>query len=266
MDILTHICSGVAGATVVAAFVKRQPAKRLKTLVSGALGGALPDIDAISLWSHFDATIGRLFGLSHPGQVIYGEKFWYSHHAFFHSIAAALLIALLLGLLSFIISRIIRKKTDTFAAHSKNNLPLIVAFIAGYLFHLLGDMPTPASVWGGVNLFWPSNAYIGGSGMIWWWNNYDLFLLLLVCIVVNTTILFVYRQRIRRLAVISVAMFTLVLIDIQINTRQYDYAYSGHTSHYSEMEQHSKEEQKRILGKRLYHSMEWLDNHLPIHF
>jgi hypothetical protein len=267
MDFLTHICSGIAGATVVAAFVKKQPAKRLKILVAGAIGGAFPDIDAISMWSRFDSTIGRIFNLSHTGKVIYGEKFWYSHHAFFHSLVAALLIALLLGLLSYSIHSIRHKKTGyTFVTHCKNNFPLIIAFIAGYLFHLFGDMPTPASVWGGVNLFWPGNTYIGGSGKIWWWNNYDIFLLLVLCIIINVGILFIFKQSVQRVAVIVVAVFTFTVIEIQINTRQYDYAYSGNSIHYSEMEQHSKSEQKRILGKRIYHSMEWLDNHLPVHF
>ncbi|GHS99442.1 hypothetical protein FACS189421_09900 [Bacteroidia bacterium] len=86
MDILTHICSGIAGATVIAAFVYKHPVKRLKVLAAGAIGGAFPDIDTISMWSRFDSTFGRLLGLSHTGKVIYGEKYWYSHHAFFHSI------------------------------------------------------------------------------------------------------------------------------------------------------------------------------------
>jgi hypothetical protein len=42
--------------------------------------------------------------------------------------------------------------------------------------------------------------------------------------------------------------------------------YSGNAFHYAEMEQHSKAEQKRLLGKRIYSAMEWLDNRLPIHF
>jgi hypothetical protein len=267
MDILTHIGSGIAGATVIAAFVNKQSIKRLKVLAAGAIGGAFPDIDAISMWSRFDSTFGRLLGLSHTGKVIYGEKFWYSHHAFFHSIFAALLIALLLGVLSYCIHRIRHKKAGyTFAVHCKSNFPLIIAFIAGYLLHLFGDMPTPASVWGGVNLFCPDSTYIGGTGKIWWWNNYDLFLLLVLCIVINVGILFILKQPVQRVAVILVAVFTFVFIEIQINTRQYDYAYSGNSSRYYEMEQHSKAEQKRILGKRLYRSMEWLDNHLPIHF
>ena len=45
MDILTHIFSGVAGATVIASFSKNT-SSRLKILVAGSVGGAFPDIDA----------------------------------------------------------------------------------------------------------------------------------------------------------------------------------------------------------------------------
>jgi hypothetical protein len=264
MDILTHICSGVAGATVIAVFAKKQ---RLAVLVSGAIGGALPDIDAISMWSKFDATFGRLFGLAHSGKMIYGGKFWYSHHAFFHSIVAALLIALLFGLLSYSIYRLIHKKTgSTFLEYCKNNMLLVIAFIAGYMLHLFGDMPTPASVWGGVNLFFPNDTYIGGSGKIWWWNNYDIFLLLALCILINGVILVAFKRRVEQIAVVLVAVFTFALIEVQINTRRYNYAYSGNAPHYAEMEQHAKAEQQRILGERIYFVMEWLDNRLPIHF
>ncbi|GHT54513.1 hypothetical protein FACS189446_4330 [Bacteroidia bacterium] len=240
---------------------------RLKILAAGAVGGALPDIDSISMWSHFDSTFGKLFHLSNSGKVIYGAKFWYSHHAFFHSIVAALLIAIIFGLLSYGIHKMIcRNKKDNLWNYCKNHFSLSIAFIAGYLLHLLGDMPTPASVWGGVNLFFPDNHYIGGSGKIWWWNNYDIFLLLILCIVVNGILLFTFKQRIQRTAIIIVAVLTLLFIEIQINTRQYDYAYSGNATRYSEMEQQSKQEQERILGKRIYSAMEWLDRHLPGHF
>jgi membrane-bound metal-dependent hydrolase YbcI (DUF457 family) len=264
MDILTHICSGVAGATVIAVFAKKQ---RVAVLLSGAIGGALPDIDAISMWSKFDATFGRLFGLAYNGKMIYGGKFWYSHHAFFHSIVAALLIALLFGLLCYSIYRLIHKKTGyAFLKYWKNNILLAIAFIAGYLLHLFGDMPTPASVWGGVNLFFPNDAYIGGSGKIWWWNNYDIFLLLALCISINCVILVVFKQRVKQIAVVLLAVFTFALIEVQINTRRYNYAYSGNAHNYAEMEQHAKAEQKRILGERIYSAMEWLDNRLPINF
>ena len=262
MDLFTHICSGVAAATVVIPFANRKAAKSLKILGFGALGGAFPDIDAISMWSRFDATIGRLFGLSHTGREIYGAKFWYSHHAFFHSIAAALLISVLLILAGYAFMRIRKIGMDVYF---RRNLFPVVAFIAGYLFHLLGDMPTPASTWGGINMFWPGDAYFGGSGKIWWWNNYDIFLLLILCIVVNCIMIRFYKRYARQIT-FCVALLTFFVITIQVNTRYYDYAYSGNAKNYAEMEQQSKQEQERILSKHIYKHMKWLDDHLPLHF
>ena len=264
MDIFTHIISGVAVATVVVPFAKTKTVKPLKVLSFGALGGAFPDIDAISMWSQFDSTFGRLFGLSHTGREIYGEKFWYSHHAFFHSIVAALLIVALLIFVSYIFSKI-RKKRIGFVEYRKKNILLYAAFIGGYLCHLFGDMPTPSSVWGGVNMFFPADAYIGGSGKIWWWNNYDIFLLIVLCVAVNSVVIMFCKRYVRRIT-LGVALFTLVMITVLVNTRQYDYAYSRHTAKYAEMEQQSKKEQERILGKRIYNCMKWIDDRLPIHF
>ena len=264
MDIFTHVVAGVAVATVVATFAEKKAGKSIKVLAFGASGGAFPDIDAISMWSRFDATFGRLFGLSHTGREIYGEKFWYSHHAFFHSIMAALLIVTLIMFVGYAFSKIRRKKITLFE-YCKRNIPLYIAFVVGYLCHLFGDMPTPSSVWGGVNMFFPSDIYVGGSGKIWWWNNYDIFLLIMLCIAVNCTIIIFCKRYVRRIT-FGVALFTLVMITVQINTRQYDYAYSGNTARYAEMEQQSKKEQERILGKRIYKCMEWLDNRFSIHF
>lgn len=266
MDILTHICSGIAGATVVVPFAAGQLTKQWQILAVGAVGGAFPDVDAISMWSRFDVTFGRLFRLNHSRQVIYGEKFWYSHHAFFHSIMASLLIAAVFGLLAYSIYRL--KYKTTFFLFCKKNIFIGIAFIAGYILHLLGDMPTPASVWSGINFFWPNDNYIGGSGKIWWWNNYDIFLLIVLCIIINCILLFTFKskRRIQRIMIILVSVFTILLIEIQINNRKYDYSYNGNASHYAEMERHSKEEQKRILGKPLYSAMEYLDRHLPFYF
>ena len=267
MDIFTHISSGIASATVVAAFTGKHPVRRWQILVAGAVGGALPDIDAISMWSHFDSTFGKLFHLSHSGKIIYGEKFWYSHHAFFHSIVAALLFAVIFGWLSYSIYKIShRDSKDTFDVYCKNCFLLAIAFTTGYLIHLFGDMPTPASVWGGVNLFFPGSGYIGGSGKIWWWNNYDIYLLSVLCIAINGILLFTLKKKFQRTAILSIAALILLLVEIQINTRQYNYAYSGNSTRYSEMEQQSKKEQERILGKPVYSAMEWLDKHLPVPF
>lgn len=265
MDLLTHIASGAAAATVVAAFAQGHPAKRAWVVAAGALGGAVPDIDAISLWSHFDATFGRLFGLAHSGAAIYGGKFWYSHHAFFHSLAGALIVALLLGVTGYGIYRW-RGGKGTIPAWASEHRAVAAGFLAGYAAHLLGDLPTPGSVWGGIAMLWPWPHYIGGSGKVWWWNNYDIFLLVAACAAVNTALLLILKRRPRRIAVLAMVAVTCSLVLLQINTRRHDYAYTGHTPRYAEMELHSKQEQRRILGARLYRGMEWLDNRLPIHF
>ena len=266
MDILSHTLSGVAAAMVAVPFAGKKAVNPLKILGFGVLGGAFPDIDAISMWSRFDATFGWFFGLSHTGREIYGGKFWYSHHAFFHSITAALLIAAFLMLVGYAFMRVRKKNAQIgFADYFKRNRLLYIAFVVGYLLHLFGDMPTPSSAWNGVNLFFPNDVYIGGSGKIWWWNNYDIFLLLVLCIVANCVVIFFCKRYVRRIT-LGIALLTLVMITVQINTRQYDYAYSGNSTRYAEMEQQSKKEQERILGKRIYKYMKWFDNRLPINF
>ncbi len=267
MDLLTHIASGIAAATVVTTWSGNfLGGKSWKIWLFGALGGAFPDVDAISMWSRFDSTFGQLFGLSHSGRVIYGEKFWYSHHAFFHSLAAVILITLFLFLLNYIFHRLQNKMDLSVTKYVRGNSLLIIAFMSGYLLHLAGDLSTPASVWGGINLFWPGTMYIGGSGKIWWWNNYDIFLLLILCIFANSLIFLSFKPKIKRMLTLCIAFVTFILVIVQINTRQYDYAYKGNTTHYTEMEQHSKEEQERILGISIYRCLEWIDKHLPLHF
>jgi len=80
MDILTHICSAIASATVITAFAEKHTVKRWQIFAAGAVGGAFPDIYAISMWARFDTTLGRLFRLNHSWQTIYSEKFWYSYN------------------------------------------------------------------------------------------------------------------------------------------------------------------------------------------
>lgn len=252
MDLLTHIVSGAAAGTLAAHFSKRRAVGRGTIVVAGALGGMLPDVDAISLWSQFDATIGRLLHLPYPGAEIYSGRLWYSHHGFFHSLAAGLLIAALIG-------------TIAWFSGKKRRVPwgVIAAFTAGFLIHLIEDMPTPASTWGGVRLWWPSPHYVGGGGQIWWWNNYDLLLIAFAVMVVNGALL-----AIRKTKYVALGLFALgaVAMTVQISSRDDDYAYSGHTPRYAELEAASKAQQRAILGERLYRTMERLDAWLPIYF
>ena len=63
MDILTHTLSGVAIGTVVSSFSNRGILDKVTIVLISGFAGALPDFDAISLWSGFDSTIGSFFNL-----------------------------------------------------------------------------------------------------------------------------------------------------------------------------------------------------------
>ncbi len=269
MDILIHSFSGLAVGTVVASFSKRGWKDRAKIIAISGFGGALPDLDAISLWSGFDSTFGTFFNLDHSGKGIYSAKFWYSHHAFLHSIAAAFFMAALFGLFGWMVeTKIFKSKPNQLRSWGKRNRLTFLGFVLGYLLHLLEDMPTPASTWGGVNLFWPSPAYVGGTGDIWWWNNYDIFLIVVGVIFANLFLILARRFfhfRLRQLS-LGVFIFGFSLAVYQIKTRPYDFAYSGHTTQYTEFESKSKEIQKEILGDKLYRVMERFDRRLPVYF
>lgn len=269
MDLLTHTLSGVVAGTLVASFSRKGLKHKLLIIGAGGFAGALPDIDAISLWSGFDVTFGRFFNLSHTGREIYSEKFWYSHHGFMHSIFAALLISILSGFWGYGFSQRWRKmKLSGLLTRFKQRRLIHFAFILGFIIHLVEDMPTPSSAWGGVNLFWPSNTYIGGFGRIWWWNNYDIFLIVCSVLILNLALLCIpaLRQKLKRLCMISVFSIGFTFALIQINTRPVDFAYKGSTSRYNEFEEKSKEIQKEILGTKLYNMMESFDNKLRIYF
>ena len=161
MDILSHTLTGIAIGTIAAAVSNGSWKQKITIILIGGLGGSLPDFDAISLWSKFDSTIGTALNLSHSGNQIYFGKFWYSHHAALHSLLALFLFILLSILLS------VRLKISKIAALLSKQKHFYFSFSLGFVFHLLEDMPAPASVWGGVNFFFPSNEYIGGFGKIW---------------------------------------------------------------------------------------------------
>ncbi len=236
------------------------------TIAAGGLGGALPDIDAISLWSRFDATIGNFFGLSHSGTVIYSGKFWYSHHGFFHSLAAALLIAAIIISADYLIR--VRRRSATFGGYIRRRQPAIIGFVSGFVIHLLEDMATPASAWGGVRFFWPLKTYLGGTGDIWWWNNYDIFLIAAGVFVVCVIVL-VLRRFMRfgaKCLIAAVFASGCILCAVQIKSRDCDYAFTGHTDKYNTFETASKRQQREILGNKVYNAMEWLDRKLPIYF
>ena len=250
--------SGVAAASLGMSFTDYSPKQKSKFLVLGALAGAFPDLDAVSLWSKFDGTIGNWLNLP-AGKAIYFGKNWYSHHAFLHSVFAAILFVFLVWL--------IFRCTDLFEQTKNVKIVLFSLFIC-YNLHLLEDMPTPACVWGGVRYWFPSGSYAGGWGRIWWWNNYDLFLLIFSCVISNVLLNVVAYWKSISLQKIAtgLSMVFVLLFCKQIITRPIDFNYSGHTTRYNEFERASLEIQKEILGDDLYEVMWFLDSKIPLNF
>lgn len=266
MDIISHTLTGTAVGTVLATFSNATWKKKALIILAGSFGGALPDFDAISLWSKFDSTIGALLNLTHSGKQIYFGKLWYSHHAAFHSILTPLFFIFISILTSTIKKRHFNLSKIKASVVTKKHSYL--AFFFGFLFHLLEDMPTPASVWGGVNLFFPSSNYIGGFGNIWWWNNYDLVLIIVSVIVLNLLINSVpkYYYTIKKKLSISVFILAMSAFMFQIKTRPIDFSYTGHSTNYNTYEAQSKQIQKDILGDKLYNFMMSIDNKMPLNF
>ncbi|MFY0674097.1 MAG: metal-dependent hydrolase [Bacteroidia bacterium] len=266
MDIISHSLTGIAVGTVVAAFSRHTTPNKALIVLAGGFGGALPDFDAISLWSNFDATIGSVLNVQATGKEIYFGKFWYSHHAAMHSLIAPLFFILLASMVRFLFKR---NYSATVAVKTlKRNKFLKIAFFLGFLFHLFEDMPTPSSVWGGVNFFFPSTGYIGGFGKIWWWNNYDLVLIILFVIAVNLLINVILRRYYLPKIIFCISVFALglFLFLYQINTRPFDFGYEGHAVNYEFYEAQSKVIQKEILGEKVYNMMWYLDNKIPLNF
>jgi len=98
MDIVTHTVTGALVGSCLAGSAGKGWKEKTGIIIAGTLGGMLPDVDAVSMWSRFDRTLGSWFGLEQPGRVIYSGKWWYSHHGFMHSLLAACLFSLLLGI------------------------------------------------------------------------------------------------------------------------------------------------------------------------
>ena len=263
MDIISHTLTGIAVGTVAATVSNSSWKSKGLIILAGGLGGALPDFDAISLWSKFDSTIGLFLGLNHSGKEIYFGKFWYAHHAALHSLLAPIILILLSTVFKVLIKK--EFKGVNILERIKKDRFFTLAFFFGFLFHLLEDMPTPASVWGGVNLFFPSSKYVGGFGNIWWWNNYDLVLIIFSVIILNLIVNIIPTRsyKIKVNSSLSVFLIGLVLFLIQINTRTVDFAYSGHTVNYNKLESQSKKIQREILGEKLFEIMTDIDNKIP---
>lgn len=267
MDILIHTLSGIAASTIFIPFLNRKGVTKISVLAAGAFGGAFPDIDAISLWSHFDGTFGRLFHLSNSGRDIYFSKLWYSHHGFFHSFAGILFSGIILALLFHSIL-FYKKKTLPNKNFIFTTLIFIAIFFLGGCMHLFEDMVTPSGSWGGVRLFWPSKAYFGGMGFIWWWNNYDIFLIVVGVLTLNliTIALKLTATKVSRYIPIFILCIGIVTSMNQISSRRYKYNYSGFTTNFQELEKKSKDEQQEILNPSAYRFLSKMDQMIPFNF
>ncbi|MBN2435768.1 MAG: metal-dependent hydrolase [Spirochaetes bacterium] len=272
MDIITHTLSGVAAGTAVANFSRNGISDKTKIVLFAGFGAFIPDLDALSLWSGFDSTIGSILNLVNSGKNIYFAKLWYSHHAFMHSLPAGVFLAVLLSLLTAVLSRfgsnnngISGKSFKEFLIRQKF---IFLAFMCGYIMHLLGDLPTPSCVWGGVNMFWPLKTYVGGTGDIWWWNNYDIFIIALVVSIINCSVILTGICKTKSYKCLTLFVFTLgfFICLYQIKNRDANFNYIGHTPDYHIYEEKSKKIQKDILGEYLYNIMDKLDKKIPLYF
>ncbi|MEM7372517.1 MAG: metal-dependent hydrolase [Bacteroidota bacterium] len=264
MDILIHTLSGTATATVIAGLHPCRPSQKTKIVLIGAFAGALPDLDAVSLWSGFDRTIGNFLGLAHSGREIYFGKLWYSHHVFMHSLLCDFLFTLLAVFIGgWMYCKWIKRAPDIWSGIRYLSVYFLTFFLA-YFSHLMGDLPTPGGSWGGINLWFPSEEFTGGWGYTWWWNNYDIFLLLSGCTLLNIVVMISWGKWERQLKYLPawIYMLTIGLICFQLYQRPVNFNETGTGS----KEKRSLEIQEEILGPELYHLMRRFDEALPVYF
>ncbi len=266
MDILIHTLSGTTTAALISIFTKANKKNKLLLVLLGGLAGAMPDIDAISLWSGFDSTIGNWLHLNHTGKEIYFGKLWYSHHGFFHSFMAAGLLAFVFVCLRKIC---LNEKSWKIYFNQTQTRWILILFFCSYVSHLAGDLPTPAAAWGGIRLFFPFNSYIGGFGTTWWWNNYDVFLSLLTATILLIILILIEGKVLQKdyfQMSVWVYVLSITFCTYFVTHRSISYAYEGNTSRYTFYERTSKIDQYSRLRKRLFWIMTKLDNKLPIYF
>ncbi|WP_075590064.1 metal-dependent hydrolase [Labilibacter marinus] len=267
MDILSHTLSGVAVGALIANQVNGSFSKKAGLIALGGIAGAFPDVDAISMWSGFDGTFGKWFNLVIPGREIFSAQLWYSHHAFFHSLLAALLFSTLIGL-GIYFKNYLKITATTTREKIYYTLPYMLVFMGGFLIHIFQDMPTPGGSWGGVAFWWPSANYSGGTGSTWWWNNYDVFLIIFSTVCINIALLFLKskHRNIARISSILIFVFAISISISQFNKRGFDFSYYKNGTPYPLCEEKSKEIQQEILGDKLYKAMRWLDKKIPVAF
>lgn len=266
MDILTHCLSGAMAATAIAPFCGKPTYRKLLVIESGTVGAVMPDIDAITRWPGFDATIGRWFDLSRSGRAIYHANLWYSHHNFCHSLASGVLFTLMLAMVFLLVKKGFASRCGAISGLNAW-WGYLIAFFIGFCIHLAGDLPTPGSTWHGIKLFWPYTVPVGGLGYIWWWNNYDIFLLLLFGCSIN--LIFIFLNSVLKSPYLKVApmLFCAVVIGtavFQITHRPVSFSDTGGA--WAEKESRSLTVQRKIIGDPLYRIMVKMDRSLPFPF
>ncbi len=253
MDILIHTLSGAAVASAAACVVFEKTKDRFKLLALGAFAGALPDVDALSMWSGFDATFGKWFSLQETGGDIYSGSHWYSHHVFMHSLLASVFFPVV-----FIGAKAAIKKQKPTRLQWMKGLVFTISFNG----HLAGDLPTPGGSWDGIAYFFPSSHYLGGLGLTHWWNNYDIFLILLLCVIINTVVILLVRKKQWICSIVLTVSITLCVV--QLHRRHFDFNSKQYT--YEQRSQKSLELQKEFLGETVFNAMRKFDESLPVHF
>lgn len=264
MDIASHTVSGLAAASALLPLVIRKRWHAPFILLSGALGGAWPDLDAISQWGGYDSTIGKWFGLELSGRDIYFNNLWYSHHGVTHSLFGMVCFT---GLFLLIMRACMPKRKRRW------NWAFALPFALAYFMHLLEDMPTPGSVWEGIMLWFPFRPWVGGTGDIFWWNNYDIFLLFAGCFVVNVCIAVVgtWVPRFKRWR-LTLVVFGAMLVwsSAQVQRRNFNFDYVEYNRmDYRMKHWYSLEIQRQMLGESGFERMQAFDDwfrenvHLP---
>ncbi len=270
MDVLTHTLSGLAAGTAVSSFTVKERAilRSLPVMLAGMLGGFMPDLDAMSLWSRFDKLFASWHGLNATGKEIYFGRYTLSHHGAMHSMFAGIAWSVLFLALAWGIRYLFMKENNTAQAISPY-VPAAVALFAGYCMHLLGDLPTPGYVWGGIRLWWPASSTSGGLDLIWWWNNYDIFIVVLCAVTANLALCAAAgfsKRRFIKFMPAAVLVLMIATSGFMVYCRQYKYNYTSFRKQFADMESKSIEEQRRILGDRLFGIMAAIDRRLPFNF
>ncbi len=260
MDILIHTLSGALVGSLVGNLARRKSVgQRLLLTLVGAIAGAMPDLDAVSMWSGFDRTFGAWFSLSESGRQIFSGKHWYSHHGFSHSLFAALMLTSILAAFRKLFFR---------QQSLRQGLVYFLAFFGGYVSHLMGDLPTPPGSWGGIRLFYPLDHYVGGWAWTWWWNNYDIFLLLLSGVVFNLLLLLVRKVKFLKSSLVSAVATSMVVLLclVQFHLRGPHFDYVRRNNEFGSMENRSLDIQRRVLGESLYQTMRNFDLSISLNF